>query len=385
MSKRIVLLMITLLSAWSALGQRMDTIELFNPSFEDIPKHSSPPRGWIDCGFPGESPPDVHPTTTFNVLRPAQHGRTYLGMVTRENDTWESVQQGLTFPIKGGNCYSFSIYLCRSDTYLSYTKTKVDEKTKFTNPVKLRIWGSSGNCKKNELLAESDLVSNVEWKQFNFEFEPTGSYYAIILEAFYRTPVLFPYNGNLLLDNASSIIQIPCDGEELIASVDEDVVKEAPRPSSAIVNTATTPKAPQEDNVNISPLEETNTLNLQRDRLKKGSTFAIDNLYFEADSSVVPEACYPILDELYRFMEANSDIIIEIGGHTNSIPGDEYCNKLSLARAKSVAAYIQDKGIPERRLFYRGYGKTRPIADDSTPEGKQKNQRVEIRILYMKK
>lgn len=383
MFKKIIFSLGVLFVATYAHGQDMDTIHLFNPSFEDVPKHSSPPRGWTDCGFPNESPPDVHPTVTFNVLRPAFHGRTYLGMVTRENDTWESVQQGLPFPIKAGNCYAFSISLCRSSTYLSYTKNNVDEKTKFTNPVKLRVWGSSGNCQKNELLAESDLVSNVEWKQFSFKFEPSRSHYAIIFEAFYKTPVLFPYNGNLLLDNASDIIQIPCDEDEIMTASVENV-REEPTPTNQAKKPDSINQPIPKENKEVQK-STANAINLNRNTLKKGSTFAIESLYFEADSSVVPEACYPVLDELYEFMKDNSDIIIEIGGHTNSIPGDEYCYNLSLARARSVAKYIEDKGIPERRLFYRGYGKTRPVSDDSTPEGKQKNQRVEIRILYMKK
>ncbi|MBK8505662.1 MAG: hypothetical protein IPL46_27780 [Saprospiraceae bacterium] len=57
--------------------------EFINPSFEDIARASLPPKGWIDCGFPNESPPDVQPSGAWEVYRPAYHGYTYLGMVTR--------------------------------------------------------------------------------------------------------------------------------------------------------------------------------------------------------------------------------------------------------------------------------------------------------------
>jgi len=365
-------------------GQDAETIRLYNPSFEDVPKHSDPPRGWSDCGAPGESPPDVHPTPQFNVLRPAFKGNTYLGMVTRDNDTWEAVTQRLPSPIVANQCYEFSIYLCRSDTYTSATRANPQGEYKFTEPVKLRVWGSSGYCEKRELLAESSPVKNVQWQKFEFKFEPSNTHQYIILEAFYKTPVLFPYNGNLLLDNASDIVPISCDDpqkEALIA-----VMEEPSRPATK----ATKNIAKEESQIivtkaNNRKIDEKPRLDIKRDNLKRGSTFAIDNLYFEADSTNIPEVCFPVLDEIYSFMKENSDIIIEIGGHTNSIPSHEYCNKLSLARAKSVANYIIEKGIPARRVFYKGYGKTKPIADDSTMEGKKKNQRVEIRVLYMNK
>lgn len=372
-------------SLGSAMAQQVDTIRLFNSSFEDTPQHSIPPRGWSDCGFPGETPPDVHPTTQFNVLRPAYSGRTYLGMVTRDNDTWEAVQQRLPSPIVGNQCYSFSIYLCRSDTYTSATRSNPNDLASFTEPVKLRVWGSSGYCEKKELLGESAPVKNIQWERYDFKFEPGRSHNFIILEAFYKTPILFPYNGNLLLDGATEIVLVPCDEEKQIASV--EMAEIARKPDTRVYNSPRNneaTKATSSKEVTIKKPEK-KFLNLNRDKMSKGSTFSIDNLYFEADSTNVPEACYPTLNELYDFMTENKDIIIEIGGHTNSIPMDEYCNKLSLARAKSVSAYLIGRGIESRRVMYRGYGKTKPIADDSTPEGKRKNQRVEIRVLYINK
>lgn len=82
------------------------------------------------------------------------------------------------------------------------------------------------------------------------------------------------------------------------------------------------------------------------------------------------------------FLSENTNVIIEIGGHTNGVPPDDYCNWLSSARAKNVADYLYKRGIPTFRIKHRGYGKTRPIASNNTLEGRRKNQRVEIKILY---
>ncbi|HNL39897.1 MAG TPA: OmpA family protein, partial [Saprospiraceae bacterium] len=116
-------------------------------------------------------------------------------------------------------------------------------------------------------------------------------------------------------------------------------------------------------------------------QLQSGQTIRMEQLRFEADSSSINESCLPVLNELYDFLSENGGIVIEIGGHTNSTPPDEFCDRLSTARAKSVADYLIAKGIAPQRVAYKGYGKRKPIASNSTAEGRKMNQRVEIKIL----
>jgi len=188
-------------------GFSQDVIQLNNPSFEDAPRHGKAPSGWYDCGFSNESPPDVHGDNTsfFLVEYYPTHGKTLLGLVVRDNDTWEMVGQMLKSPIKKDNAYTFSIDLARSERYVSVSRT-TEQQVNYTSPVKLRIWGGNGHCRKNQLLAETPLVINANWLTYDFAFTPDEDYDFILLEAFYKTPTKFPYNGNLLLDNASPII-----------------------------------------------------------------------------------------------------------------------------------------------------------------------------------
>jgi outer membrane protein OmpA-like peptidoglycan-associated protein len=72
---------------------------------------------------------------------------------------------------------------------------------------------------------------------------------------------------------------------------------------------------------------------------------------------------------------------IEIGGHTDNIGSASYNKWLSMERAKSVAQYLIDRGIPEYRLEYVGYGLEKPIADNATASGRQQNRRTEFKIL----
>ena len=124
---------------------------------------------------------------------------------------------------------------------------------------------------------------------------------------------------------------------------------------------------------------------LEREKLAVGQTLRINELYFTADSSIISSESYPVIDEIFEFLSKNKDIVIEIGGHTNGIPPHEYCDKLSAQRAKNVANYLYEKGIPFDQISHRGYGKRVPIASNETLSGRQKNQRVEMKIISLAK
>jgi hypothetical protein len=193
------LLLLLLLSLTALHAQ---TIKFTNPNFEGTPNHSSLPKPWTDCGFPNESPPDTHPDYIFGVSNRAYAGKTYLGMVTRDNNTWEAVSGALSAPLLQDSCYRFEIALAVSASYISISR-ETQTTANSIAPTKLRIWGSS-DCQRLELLAESEpLGSPSKWKQYRFEISPRkGSYSHVVLEAYYALDGR-PTNGNLLLDAAS--------------------------------------------------------------------------------------------------------------------------------------------------------------------------------------
>jgi len=117
--------------------------------------------------------------------------------------------------------------------------------------------------------------------------------------------------------------------------------------------------------------------------LTLGQTIRVDKLYFTADSSTIEPSSYGVLEEIFTFLKDNDKVVIEVGGHTNSLPEDAYCDKLSSSRAKNVAEYLYDKGINTKRISYKGYGKRQPIASNQTVDGRRKNQRVEIKIVSL--
>lgn len=364
------------------LAGQDEPIVLNNPSFEGTAVEGNLngnqlPVGWYDCGFPGETSPDVHPKEgggAFQVTVPAFHGNTYIGLVVRDNETWEMVSQRLSSPIQAGKCYEFSLSLSRSPMYVSPSKT-TSQSVNYATPAKLRIWGGTGYCNREELLDESSLIVNTRWLSYDFRFEPKKNYTYIVLEAFYKTPTPFPYNGNILMDNASAIIPVPCEVVTPEAPPIADVPKPTPpKPRPNPDKPDTTINQPKKNNAILKELNDPA-------KIAKGQTIRIDQLYFLADSATILKNSLPVLQEVYDFLAANPKVIVEIGGHTNGIPSQEYCDRLSTERAKAVVDYLANKGVARKRLQYKGYGKRAPLDTNKTDAGRKKNQRVEIKIL----
>lgn len=389
-------------------GQQVITLE--NPSFEDIPRRGLPNNlpiaGWHDCGlsvFPGESPPDIHPAPdrAWSVSAQPIDGNTYIGMVTRANDSWESVSQALSGIIEGGKCYKFSCYLVQSPEYKSKTARTIQNGTEieenFDRPAVLRIWGGNSFCDKNELLGESPSIQNANWKLYTYTFQPKRSHRYIIFEAFYKTPILEAYNGHILLDALSDIEETPCPifPKGMIADVSDPPAKviigtKASSGSSAstIKKSGGTSSGTVKSGTISSGTKSFKPVLLKDfifDKMFVGQKLRLDHLYFKSDSMNLQPDSYKVLDELAEFLITYPKVVIEIGGHTNTVPPDSFCDHLSTQRAKAVQQYLVGQGVPETRLQYKGYGKTEPLIlyDKYNKEARLKNQRVEIKILKL--
>ena len=112
-----------------------------------------------------------------------------------------------------------------------------------------------------------------------------------------------------------------------------------------------------------------------------GQMVRLNNLFFDFDKAIIRNESFPELDRVVKMMNENPDIVIQISGHTDDKGSIEYNQKLSEARAKAVVEYILQKKIDKERLEFKGYGKTKPITDNDTEEGRQLNRRVEFIII----
>jgi len=107
-------------------------------------------------------------------------------------------------------------------------------------------------------------------------------------------------------------------------------------------------------------------------------TLILKGVNFKTASAELLEESYYVLEHVYNSLEAYPNVKIEIGGHTDDQGSDSYNMALSYDRAKSVMAYLVMRGISSDRIVARGYGETKPIASNATPEGRAKNRRVEV-------
>ncbi|MCP5270495.1 MAG: OmpA family protein [Burkholderiaceae bacterium] len=84
----------------------------------------------------------------------------------------------------------------------------------------------------------------------------------------------------------------------------------------------------------------------------------------------------PVLDQFAQGLD--STVLVRIVGHTDSTGSDAINDPLSLARARTVRDYLEDRGVPASRLMIEGRGSRQPVADNATDAGRAKNRRVEI-------
>jgi outer membrane protein OmpA-like peptidoglycan-associated protein len=113
---------------------------------------------------------------------------------------------------------------------------------------------------------------------------------------------------------------------------------------------------------------------------KAGTTFVLENVFFDTDSYALKQESKAELDRLSKILKDNPSIKIEIGGHTDSDGDDARNQKLSENRAKAVVDFLLAKGIAKERLSFKGYGETKPIAPNDTPQNKAKNRRTEVKV-----
>jgi len=107
-----------------------------------------------------------------------------------------------------------------------------------------------------------------------------------------------------------------------------------------------------------------------------------DRIEFETGNAVLLPQSFPVLDQVVKILTDRPYIqLVEIQGHTDDT-GDQGRNLLlSEQRAQSVRVYLISKGIAAERLRVRGFGARVPVADNNSPAGREKNRRVEFRIV----
>jgi outer membrane protein OmpA-like peptidoglycan-associated protein len=123
------------------------------------------------------------------------------------------------------------------------------------------------------------------------------------------------------------------------------------------------------------------TLDVPMKKIEIGSTIVLRNIFFDFDKATIKPESQNELTRLVKLLKDNPEIRIELGSHTDNVGSDEYNQKLSENRSKSVVDFLISKGIPSTRLVAKGYGESKPLETNETEEGRQVNRRTEFKIL----
>lgn len=112
--------------------------------------------------------------------------------------------------------------------------------------------------------------------------------------------------------------------------------------------------------------------------IEKGAAVILKNIFFDTKKSVLKTASFLELEKLLLLLQENPTLKISINGHTDNVGKAADNLKLSQQRATAVVAYLIKKGINKARLISKGFGATKPIAPNTTDDGKAQNRRTEI-------
>jgi len=118
-------------------------------------------------------------------------------------------------------------------------------------------------------------------------------------------------------------------------------------------------------------------------KMEVGKKTVLNNISFDNDQAIILDESRPDLDRLIALLNDMPNLQVEFSGYTDKIGSDHFNRHLSEQRAKSVVDILLNSGIDNTRLKFKGYGPADPIASNFTEEGRQLNNRIELKVLKL--
>jgi outer membrane protein OmpA-like peptidoglycan-associated protein len=282
-----------------------------------------------------------------------------------------------------------------NDKYLSYnddnqlvaSKLMVGEREKFTvvkvSDEWLALKASNGTFvsfdpkKDNQIIVGKKMVA--EWESFFITtiYNPEVKTEEIVL------------SGSIINEKSKAPIAASIDitnslsGESITqvkAGADGKFTAKIPSNTKITVNAKLEKYLPISKNIDTEG-KKTAQIEIALTPIEVGGVVKLNNILFQLAKATLKAESFAELDNIYQVFMDNPTMEVEISGHTDSDGSDTYNQKLSADRANSVKDYLVQKGIVATRITAVGYGESKPIAPNDTPEGKEMNRRVEFKIL----
>ena len=116
--------------------------------------------------------------------------------------------------------------------------------------------------------------------------------------------------------------------------------------------------------------------------MKAEIRLAAKGIFFESGRGVIKAASFTNLNKLASIMNSYEEANVMIEGHTDSQGEDADNLILSQQRADAVKRYLSSHGVSDSRMTAKGYGESKPIADNESAEGRGLNRRVDFKLVY---
>jgi outer membrane protein OmpA-like peptidoglycan-associated protein len=165
--------------------------------------------------------------------------------------------------------------------------------------------------------------------------------------------------------------RVDTDGDGL--SDGDEVLRHRTNPLVADTDKGGVPDG-REIQMGLNPLDSADDVPI----IAVGERIILEGVNFETNKATLLPGAKAILDQVANSLLANPDAEVAIHGHTDNVGGAKYNQELSLRRAESVKDYLAGLGVSGSRMTTRGYGFTKPIADNGTAQGRAKNRRIEF-------
>ncbi|WP_299126632.1 OmpA family protein [uncultured Winogradskyella sp.] len=294
----------------------------------------------------------------YNGYQKAKSGDAYAGVyVYTDKNYREYIQGTLSQTLKQGEKYKMTFYLSLADKS-SYALKDIQV---LITEEQLKPCYKSNNCEKaikpsKSTKGEFKIYSNSEdiyfsdkksWMEYAFEFTAEGYENYFSIGNFYRNPKT---KKQKVLSTSTLFFSYYYIDDVSI----EPIEKRGVKPSLEVI---------------------------EKPQIKVNEIYRFNNVLFDFDKSELLEVSIHELDELYGYLKENSDLSIEIYGHTDNVGLNKRNKELSKERAKAVADYLISQGLDMSRIQSIGFGSSKPVSTNETEEGRQQNRRVEFKII----
>ena len=196
-----------------------------NASLEGEARANTAPHDWYYCSFPGESPPDIHPKGLYQVRLPAYDGGTYVGLVCRDNGTFESIGQHLPAPLQAGACYRWGARVARSRRYQAIARSSLQPNS-FAAPVRLVLYGGQEACSQEATLGRSEPIAFADWSPVVVILRPRVAIEHLRIGVVPAEEAA--NNGHVLIDALDPLVPCDCTSGEPLSRVAELAPLSAP-------------------------------------------------------------------------------------------------------------------------------------------------------------